>query len=161
MHRPTGVTILAWLAIVWGVLSILVGVLGVLAGIYATAVGGVALNSGLVAGANSYTLGIETTVLSFLGTVVGLGDIVFGIGMLRLSRWAWILAHVVVAGSVVLGVLSAFVSPSRWVGSVLGIAIAAGVLYYLHRPVVLAAFGRGQSHLPPQPEAPTSPGAAG
>ncbi|MDR3687411.1 MAG: hypothetical protein P4L93_10690 [Coriobacteriia bacterium] len=140
--------------------SILMVALEVPAGVHATTLGEVALNSGLVAGADSLTLGAEAGVLSFLGAAVGLADIVFGVGMLKLSGWAWVSAHVVIAGSIVLSAVNLLASPRSLVGRVLVIAIAAGVVFYPHRPAVLGAFGRSRSHALAEFEAPKPPDAA-
>lgn len=114
--RPTGVTILAALAFVQGVIILLVGAAAITVG--GTLPGLGALPGGILA------------AFGGLFIVIGLVYFLAGWGLLEGENWAWIL-------SIVLAVLGLFAFP---IGTIISIAI----LYYLTRPKVKRFFGRGQ-----------------
>ncbi len=119
-QRPTGITILAILAAIGGVLYVLAGLtlLGV------GAVGGV-VGSGI--GFLSGTLG------GLILLVLGLVTLYVAWGAWNLQPWAWTWMAVVVVVSLVVAVLN-----RQWVSAV----VDAIVVYYLFRAEVKAAFGR-------------------
>lgn len=131
--RPTGVTVLAVLAIIGGALAILGGLALMAVGTLAGTIG---------VGANDAGLG---TVGAF-GAITGAVIIVFGVfelicsyGLFTRRRWAWYATIVIAAGQAVSAIYS-FVSGSIFSG-IIGLALAGLVVWYLLNPVVQAWFG--------------------
>jgi hypothetical protein len=92
MNRPVGITILAVIAIVYGIFNLLIALLGLL---------GTALKaSGVGAAAIKFSAGtlIYATISDAL---LGILLLVFGIGALQLKRWAWIVGVAAIALEVV------------------------------------------------------------
>lgn len=87
--RPVGVTILAVLAIIFGILA-LIGGLGTMA------IAGLAATIPELAGVGTLLL-----VIGALVTIMGLLYLVSGIGLLRLRGWAWWLAIIASVLSIV------------------------------------------------------------
>jgi hypothetical protein len=127
-QRPTGVTILAVLAIIGGILGILVGLLGVL--------GGGAVAASLDAGAGGLII-----VFSIISIVIGALYLAFGIGAWSLKPWAWMLG-VIGAGLSLLSSIAQMIITQNIGGNILGAVIAAVILFYLFTPPVKQAFGR-------------------
>jgi hypothetical protein len=125
--RPTGITILA-------VLSAIGGVLAILAGIALLTLGGV------VAAASG--LGGFVAIAGLLLIATGALDLAFAYGAWSLQPWAWILG----VASAVLSIVSALlriVDNGTSIGSaIISIAISGAILYYLNTPAVRAAFRR-------------------
>ncbi len=134
MKRPIGVTILAILAIIGGLVQ-LFGGLSFL-GITALAVPGMGVGS--LAGGLGVTAGTVMIVLSVLG-------IVFGIGALMLKSWSWtlgvVLYGVMLAANLIL-MFTAGLSTTLVVAAI----IAAVVLAYLFAPSVRTAFGHEHTY---------------
>ena len=120
LSRPTGITILAILAAIGGVLSV-VGAVGLLAA------GGV---SGLV------------LILLLLTLAFGVLYLVLAYGLWTLRPWAWTLG----VGLMVASILLTFVNVTQGlqypIGAVISAGISAAVLFYLYTSSVKAAFGR-------------------
>jgi hypothetical protein len=136
MRRPTGITIIAVLYIVLAVLSLLWS--GLVFG-----VGGLSsLFGGLFGADNVATFGTTSAWSGFLGILTALVQIVVAIGLLSLKRWAWILALVSVALTVVQGIVGIFGGgPFAFMCGILGLAIPAGILIYLLLPGTRRVFG--------------------
>jgi hypothetical protein len=134
-QRPTGVTVLAILAFIGGVL-------GILAGLAVIAAGGIVAATGVAATtASASAAGGFIMVVGIITLILGILDIVLGIGALRLSPWAWPLGVGLMVVSILVDVF--YISQGQSIGSqVVGILISAGVIYYLTRPNVRQAFGR-------------------
>jgi hypothetical protein len=126
-QRPTGVTVLAILAAIAGVF----GILGGLAILMGSAALGVATGSA--------SLGALGSVIGAMLLITSIAYILFAWGAWGLQPWAWTLGIIIAAVSIVLGVFQLF---NGQPGSIISIAIAAGITYYLFRPEVKAAFGR-------------------
>jgi len=136
MQRPMGVTILAVLAAIGGVLGLcgslaLVGLGSLLGGVLASVVGpGV----GLAAGGLAVLGGGLLLLVSVL-------NLAFAYGAWNLQSWAWMLGVVAQVLALVSAVLSIFGGDS--VGNhLVSVAIAGIILYYLNTPDVKRAFGR-------------------
>ena len=134
-ERPTGVTILAVLAVIGGLISLFFGgftaILGPAVGVematqtddpLAPAVGGLMLAMGI----------------AFV--VHGLLQLVTAYGLFTLKGWAWVLAVAMQVLSLVLNGVQVF--RGQLGGAVIAILIAGGILYYLFRPHVKRPFGR-------------------
>ena len=134
--RPTGVTVLAVLALIGGVFGLIAG-LGLM-------MGG-ALFGGMIGGAAGAAMG----GMGFIGGIVNIGlaiaALAFAYGAWTLKPWGWALGiiaalanllwigvNVVVGGDIV----------NALIASAISILIWAVVLYYLNQPMVKSAFGR-------------------
>jgi hypothetical protein len=136
--RPTGITILAILALIGGVFGAIAG-LGVIAGgaLIGGAVGGA---EGVAFGGFAFVIGIITLIgaalyLAFaygawtakaLGWALGIIGALWSIGTQVIS--------VLLSGDIVGNLLS--------ISTIVGIAIPAVILYYLNTPAVKSYFGR-------------------
>jgi hypothetical protein len=91
VQRPTGVTILA-------VLSIIGGILLLLGGIALLGLGGAVAAGGNSGGGLAVILGIVLLVIAVL-------ELAFGIGAWMLKPWAWMLGVISQVGSLVLSLI--------------------------------------------------------
>ncbi len=133
MKRPTGVTIIAILAIIVGILGVLGGVLGLAGG--ALLAGGAAGTAGTAA---SGTLAI----FSGVSLVIGVLDIVLGIGLLGLKSWAWTLGVALQVIGLLLAITQIATNNATLGGELLGMVINVIILVYLFRGNVRTAFAR-------------------
>ena len=136
--RPTGVTILAILAILFGIGGLLFG--GLL--LAASAVIGTLDLTATYPTLAMYNLTTSTiaTFVAIIGAVfllLGILDLVVGIGFLGGKGWAWTLGMIVAVLNIIGGVAQLFVSPS---GGIFWLVIWGGILYYLTRTRVKAFF---------------------
>lgn len=150
MNRPMGVTILGWVAIVFGVIGLIFSVVGIFGAIALMTLGAGIVGVGGVAGgaavAGSAFLLLALTIWTALLCCV---EIAFGIGALQLKPWAWTLGMIWTWISVATNLVSLIVSRgSGLLGAVIGILIAIGILYYLYTDEVRAAFGKSEQ-VPP------------
>lgn len=130
MKRPVGVTILAILALIGGVVNVILALpyLGVstlaipaISGEFGGSLASMALFSGI-----------------FLA-VLGIVQLAFGVGALRLSSWAWTLGVIAFSVNLVWSVFAMF-TIGLVGGVVLSALIAAGVIAYLYTHDVRTAF---------------------
>jgi hypothetical protein len=137
VKRPTGITILAILAIIGGILSFL-GALALIAA------GALVAGGTLVANGTTYpaSAGGPLIVLGVIFLVLGVLDIVVGIGFFRLSPWAWMLGIILQGAGLVLAIAEIALKYATLNGEILGMIISAGILVYLLTPGVRQAFGR-------------------
>ncbi len=129
MARPTGITILAVLSAIGGVLSILGGIALVGLGGFGAASTGEAALFGMGA------------IFGILLLASGVASLAFAYGAWTLQPWAWTLGVALQIISLVLSVLT-IVSGGDISGQIISIAIAAIILYYLWQPSIKAVFGR-------------------
>jgi hypothetical protein len=130
--RPTGVTILAILAAIGGVL-------GLLAGLAVIGLGGFA--AGVAGGTAGAALGGLAVFAGLFVLVAAALSLAFAYGAWTLKPWGWILG----VASQVLALISVVLSIGSGAeisGQLLNIAIPLLILYYLNTPAVKAAFGR-------------------
>ena len=127
--RPLGITILAVLSAIGGVLSILAGIALVGLGGFAAASTGAAALFGLGA------------VFGLIALVTGIANLAFAYGAWTLKPWAWPLGVALSVVSIVLSVLT-IVGGGDITGQILPIVISAIILYYLFQANVKALFGR-------------------
>lgn len=119
-QRPTGVTVLAILAFIGGILLIIAGL------------GSFSLSA---------TLGGFFGALGVILLITGVLELVLGYGFWTLKPWAWTLGMALE----VIGIIEAliYIAKGVSVGSqVIDILISAGIIYYLTRPHVRQVFGR-------------------
>jgi len=127
--RPTGITILA-------VLSAIGGVLGILAGIALVGLSGVAAAATGTAGL--FGLGV---IFGLVALATGVASLGFAYGAWTLKPWAWPLGVALQVISLALSALTV-VGGGDIAGQVIGVAIAAVILYYLFQPGIKTLFGR-------------------
>ena len=127
-ERPMGITVLAILAAIAGVFGIFGGLLLMTTGAVVGAAAGSAGLAGLAAFLGAVTLG------------VAIAYIIFAWGAWGLKPWGWTLGIVLSAISIVLGLFNLI--NGGGFSSIIQIAIAAAITYYLFTPEVKAAFGR-------------------
>ena len=139
--RPMGVTIMAVVAAIVGLTDILTGL------------GDIGIAGGFLSDHGfGDTLDGIMTVVGVALVAVGVLGLATAFGLLRERNWAWLIARLwasvcIIAGVVGVGVpLLSDTLTSQILGTVIGstgtAVVAAGVLWYLYRPHVKAAFGR-------------------
>ena len=134
-ERPTGVTILAVLAVIGGLMSLFFGGFTALLG---PAVGGeLAKEAGESYGTE---FGGLMMAMGIAFVVLGLLQLFTAYGLFTLKGWAWLLAVVMQVLSLVLNGIQIF--RGQVGGAVVAALIAGGLLDYLFRPHVKRAFGR-------------------
>lgn len=117
--RPTGITILAVLAGVGGILMAIAGI-------------GLFVLGAVAFGGLGALLGVAFLAVAAL-------YLAFCVGALQMKPWAWPLG---VVGAAASAILSALQLLGGDVSQVISIAVAAGILYYLMQPGIKAAFGK-------------------
>ena len=125
--RPTGITILAVVAVIGGILSILVGQ-------DLTGIG--------TASAGDTGLGGLASITGFLLLINGVLFFVLAYGLWGLRPWAWMLGVGLMVAGFVLNILQYLIDNDLLVSMLVTALIPAAILYYLFRPHVKAAFGR-------------------
>ena len=139
--RPTGVTIMAAVAAIVGLTDILAGL------------GDIGIAGGFLSDHGfGDTLDGIMTVVGVALVAVGVLGLATAFGLLRERNWAWLIARLWASVCIIAGVVGVGVSllsdtlTSQILGTVIGSTgtaiVAAGVLWYLYRPHVQAAFGR-------------------
>lgn len=144
--RPGGVTVLA-------ILDFLGGILAFFAGLFVVALGG----SGLL---SQFGYGFVSGFVVVAGVaviIIGLLALLLGYGMWTGKEWAWLLAVILYA----LGAVSSLLSLAGGsFGSIVSLVIYGLLLWYLWKPHVKAYFGRGMGMGPApmaQPAPPSTP----
>jgi hypothetical protein len=132
MKRPVGVTIIAVLAIIYGVFSLLLALLGLL--------GSALLASGVAHRAVPYSAG-TLAYATISDAIIGILYLAFGIGAFSLKRWAWTAGVVALVLDIVRDIGSLVIQRSGSVVPIITIVIALLLLGYLFLPNVRAAFG--------------------
>jgi hypothetical protein len=138
MERPTGITVIAIVYFVLGFLSLLwsgfVFGLGGLGTLFASLFGAEAMAAATTAGAWSGFLGILAAIVQFA----------VGIGLLKMKKWAWILALAGVAVTVIQGIVGMFSGgPFALMCGLLGLLLPVAILIYLLTNRIREAFGVG------------------
>jgi hypothetical protein len=137
-QRPFGVTILAVLSGLAGILFLLGAlVLGVSSAYLTTFI---EQYSGLLLPA--VVLGAVLTILAVIAEVIGILYLVLAYGMWIGAGWAWILAIILLILDIIGGILSL-------PGGIVAIIIAALILWYFMQPHMKAFFGKGAPPSPP------------
>ncbi len=132
MNRPTGVTILAILAIISGALSLCGGCFLLGFGSIAAPVG--ALFGAGNLGASAFLSGVSWSI----GAVISLAA---GFGMLALKTWAWWLGLIGAIWSLASSIWG-LTQGASWCLALPAMILPAVVLIYLLQPSVRQAFGR-------------------
>jgi drug/metabolite transporter (DMT)-like permease len=136
--RPTGVTIIAILIIIGGILLLLAGI------------GGVAVGSLFI---SSQIIGLGFVIIGAIILAVGIGYLVVSYGLLKGKRWAWtitvVLLFIAIAinvASIIFGSFAINMDTSTFLtvnsDNIASIIISVIILYYLYRPHVKSYFGK-------------------
>ena len=139
MKRPGGITILAVLAILSGVLGLMWACIALGFGSFANAfiapVGSFFGGSGQIG---------RNAMYSGLGTLLGAAFwIAAGVGALYLKSWAWIVGVVAAGISSLSAILGLFTNGLGWICLTLpSLVLPIGILVYLLMPGVRKAFGQ-------------------
>ena len=156
MNRPTGVTIIAILAIISGMLLLFGGLSLIGAGaLFSTAPAGIPNDPNGPESMGSF-FGMAFLLLGAIPLVIGVGYLVMSYGLLKGKGWAWtitiILTVISIAIQIVSGITNSMIVASisndgssimsGLIGQIIGIAINIIILYYLYRPHVKAFFGK-------------------
>lgn len=131
--RPTGVTILAVLQLITSILSVIAG----LTALFASD----AISKQLSTGANvpPELAGGLPAGIGWLFLLTGAIGLVLAWGLFTLKGWAWLIT-LIFQGLNIASHLASFGSNPG--GAILGIVIAAVIIYYLLTPEVKRAFGK-------------------
>jgi hypothetical protein len=137
IKRPTGVTIIA-------ILNIIGGIIMLIGGIAAAAVGAVLpslpISESDLSGVPPMFLGAGAIAIGVILIIIGILSFVVAYGLLKGMGWAWTLTLVLSIISIVLNAISI---ASGNFGGIISIIISAIIVYYLYRPHVKAFFGKG------------------
>lgn len=133
MTRPTGVTILAVLAAIGGIFGILAGIgllgLGSFVAAY-TGLGGLAVVFGLVV------------------LVLGIAELALAYGFWTAKPWAWQYGILIQVVSVVISIIEVVLGYASITGVIIGIVVAAIIVYYLNTPDVRRYFAAPEKGWP-------------
>lgn len=137
-ERPAGITVIAGLYIFLGCLSLLWGFL-------ALGVGGLTALFGNLFGAQSVTaFGQSSAWTGYVGILTAIVQIVVAIGLIGMKKWAWYLAIVALALTVILGVFGVFTGGVfAFICGSLGLIVPVIILIYLLTRGVRHEFGIG------------------
>ena len=150
--RPTGVTIIAILNIISGIIMLIAGLgliaLGaILPGMPPPSV--LEQSQNMTDTADIDLSGVPLSVFGAAGIAIGGIIIALGIvsfivayGLLKGMGWAWTITVVLSIISIVLNAISIATGN---IGGIVSIIISGIILYYLYRPRVKAYFGKGAS----------------
>lgn len=135
MKRPTGITIL-------GIVFLILGGLSFLWSLLVFGFGGL---TSLVSSLFSFSVTVNQSFWSgMLGMATAAVQFIVGIGLLRMSRWAWYLALVAVGLSLIQGVVGMFGGGIfTFLCAGIGLIIPVIIVLYLLRPHIRDVFGIG------------------
>jgi hypothetical protein len=160
--RPLGVTIIAILNIIGGVLMLIFGIGVVILGAIVPTLPPSAFNQSqiqgnLTAGQSPIPAGAPPMALQSLlgGLGIAFGAVLVALaivsfivayGLLKGRGWAWTVTLIL---SIISIVWNAITIATGNIGGIISIIISAVIIYYLYRPHVKAYFGKGVSPSPP------------
>ena len=138
--RPTGITILFWFYLLFGILSLLWS--GAVLGMGSLT----ALFGGLFGADNMTAFGSSSAWSGYVGLFAAVIQIIVAFGLAALKKWAWYLALIGVGLTIVQGIAGILAGGifAFMCGSV-GLIVPAIVLFYLLKQDVRAVFGVGTS----------------
>ncbi|HEY7733202.1 MAG TPA: hypothetical protein VIB07_00245 [Nitrososphaera sp.] len=142
-RRPTGVTIIAILNIIGGIIMLVGGLVLVAAG---SILPSLSTNTDL-SGVPAWLIGTAAIAVGIILIILGIISFIVAYGLMKGMSWAWTLTVVL---SIIGIVLNAISLASGNFGGIISIIISAIILYYLYRPHVKSFFGKGPSAPAPQ-----------
>jgi uncharacterized membrane protein (DUF2068 family) len=134
-QRPTGVTILAVLQLIGGVINVLFGISSLFFG------GLIVVSKAVETAGSPINMGPIILAAGVLAVISGLLGLFAGYGLFTLKSWGWILALIFSVLNIVYNGLKIF-QGANIPGTFVGIAISGLIIYYLNRPNIKRAFGR-------------------
>ncbi|HJR84430.1 MAG TPA: hypothetical protein VJ772_03570 [Nitrososphaeraceae archaeon] len=151
--RPVGVTIIAILAIIGGILLLFGGIAFVALAPILSQINTIndnnSSNSSFSLNINGTDVTVPKNALFLLGgflgiiggmlIVIGIAGFVVAWGLLTGKGWAWIVAIIVAIISIILNLI---VVISGALENIIGLIIYGIIIYYLYRPSVKSYFGR-------------------
>jgi hypothetical protein len=146
-HRPMGVTIIAILTIISGILFLLSGIALVALGSFSVNPVDTTISTNTSSSrAGSLFIGIIFAGVGGVFLAIGIGYLVMFYGLLKGKGWAWSITIILIIIGIAIQIVSTSVGSvlKGFVGSIIGIAIDIVILYYLYRPHVKAYFGKVQ-----------------
>lgn len=165
--RPTGVTIIAILMIIGGILTLIGGIalviVGPLISQYSVSNPSSTFEDNIYSNFNSTDISSTSTFLStFSGflSIIGFGLIALAIvnfivawGLLKGKGWAWSISVIVTITSLVIGIIFVVFNGvagdiSSIIGQIVGVVINGIILWYLYRPNVKSYFGKVKIQAP-------------
>ena len=117
--RPLGVTIVAILMIINGIILIAAGIGGITVG----------------AAMDIPLIGVSSGVL----VALGIAAIIVAWGLIKGKGWAWIVTVILSIISIIMSIIA--IAGGNF-GSIINLVISGVILYYMYRPEVKAYFGR-------------------
>jgi hypothetical protein len=160
-HRPIGVTIIAILTIISGILLLLSGVALAALGAFISVNPIDTTTTTSSSNIGAQFIGIISAAVGGVLLVIGIGYLVMSYGLLKGKGWAWTITIILIIIGIVIQIVSTSIgsvftaslhnasnATSGIVGSIIGIAINIVILYYLYRPHVRAYFGKATQQQP-------------
>jgi hypothetical protein len=172
LERPIGVTIIAVLALIAGIVLVFGGLSSLVSGVFFATISTEVVTMQL--GQEDQTqqdiqnlvelrsliqlLGNVSIILGAIVLAIGIGYLVVSYGLLKGRRWAWTITVILTIISIVTqmgfvistSILNASLNHDantslyHLIDQIIGIAINGIILYYLYRPNVKAYFGKSQ-----------------
>jgi glucan phosphoethanolaminetransferase (alkaline phosphatase superfamily) len=152
--RPRGVTIIAILVIIAGILSLLLGIGLVVIGPFLMN-GLQTTSSNLGSQIEPQILGIIFLVFGAISLALGVANLVMAYGLWKGKGWAWTISIIVLFMGIAVDIISVSITSAAGVfsntgsnllgdivSSIVSIGISAFIVYYLYRPHVKAYFGK-------------------
>lgn len=136
-QRPGGITLLA-------IVFILLALVSTIWSLLVFGVGGLSWMTGFLFSAEDLrSFGGSNTWAGFIGVISAIIQLIVAFGLLGMRRWAWMLALLGALLTLVQGIFGMF-SGGFFVFccGAFGLLIPGGIVFYLLRPHVRAAFGQ-------------------
>lgn len=167
VKRPVGITIIAILTIVGGIVLIFGGLSSLISGAFFAVIPIEVVMTQLQQQEAQNAAGLHV-LIQFLGSIsivigaivlaIGIGYLVISYGLLKGRRWAWTITVILTIVSIVIQIVfvittsmlntslnhDANISLYHLIDQIIGIAINGIILYYLYRPYVKTYFGKSQ-----------------
>lgn len=138
MRRPTGVTIIAILNIIGGIIMLIGGLVLVAAG---SILPSIPMTTDELSGVPAWLIGTGAIAFGIIVIILGIISFIVAYGLLKGVGWAWSLTVILSIASIVLNAISI---ASGNFGGIISIIISVIILYYLYRPHVKSFFGKGK-----------------
>jgi hypothetical protein len=136
--RPTGVTIIALLNIIGGIIMVIAGLALVAIGAVFTSLP-LSTQQSMSTSVASAFFGVIGSALGAVIIALGIVSFIVAFGLMKGKQWAWTVTIILSIISIALNVIS-MVSGNT--GGIVSIIISGVILYYLYRPHVKAYFGK-------------------
>lgn len=165
--RPTGVTIIAILMIIGGILTLIGGIalviVGPLISQYTVSETSSTFEDNMYPNFNSTDISSTRNVLSIFSgflSIIGIGltalaivNFIVAWGLLKGKGWAWSISVIVTIISLVIGIIFVVFNGvagdiSSIIGQIVGVVINGIILWYLYRPNVKSYFGKVKIQTP-------------